>query len=86
MNAVRYVASLPFLKRCYPRGHRLQHDNDPKHISKYIGRFFATEINLWKTPTKSPDINPIENVWGSLKQFLRSSYKPSKLEELKEGI
>jgi len=78
---------LPFLKKCYPRGHRLQQDNDPKHTSKYIGRFFAAEkINWWKTPAESPDINPIENVWGSLKQFLRSSYKPSNLEELKEGI
>ena len=32
------------------------------------------------------DLNPIENVWGSLKQYLRNVYKPKNLDELKEGI
>lgn len=92
MNAPRYAqileASLvPFLRKYYPKGHRLQQDNDPKHRSKYVENFFKTQnIKWWKTPPESPDLNPIENVWGSLKQFLRSTYKPSNLEQLKAGI
>ena len=92
MNAPRYVKILetglvPFITKHFPEGHRLQQDNDPKHTSNYVKSFFeAEDINWWKTPPESPDLNPIENVWGSLKQFLRSTYKPSNVEELKAGI
>jgi len=37
-------------------------------------------------PSESPDTNPIENVWGSLKQYLRTKYKPRNLDELKQGV
>ena len=40
----------------------------------------------WPTPPESPDLNPIENIWGSLKQYLRNTYKPKNLVQLKEGI
>ena len=45
-------------------------DNDPKHTSRY-----AKHINWWKTPASSPDLNPIENVWHTMKEYLRSDYK-----------
>jgi len=32
------------------------------------------------------NLRPIENCWGSLKQFLRSTYKPKNFEELMNGI
>jgi len=28
------------------------------------------KIKWWKTPPESPDLNPIENIWGSMKQYL----------------
>ena len=43
-------------------------------------------INWWTTPPESPDLNPIEKVWGSLKQFLRDQWKPTNQETLVEGI
>ena len=92
MNAPRYEqileqSLLPFIQGCYPAGHRFQQDNDPKHTSAHIENYFKLkDINWWRTPPESPDLNPIENVWGSLKQFLRNTYKPKNLSELKDGI
>ena len=92
MDAPRYqqileAGLLPFLNECFPDGHRVQQDNDPKHCSNHIDRFFTEHgILWWRTPPESPDLNPIENVWGSMKQFLRTTYKPHNLESLKAGI
>ena len=92
MDAIRYgeilkASLLPFIRQCHPTGHRLYQDNDPKHTSRYISNFFETNgIVWWKSPPESPDLNPIENIWGSLKQYLRTQYKPHNLGELKQGI
>ena len=78
------VNLLPFTEK---EGHRLYQDNDLKHSSKHIEDFFEEKkINWWYTRPESPDLNPIELVWGSLKQYLRSQYKPKNLEEVKAGI
>lgn len=92
MNAQRLAVIfeaglLPFIEEKFRDGHRLYQDNDPKHASHHIENFFQTNnVNWWPTPPESPDLNPIENVWGSMKQYLRSQYKPRNLEELKAGI
>ena len=37
--------------------------------------FFATNgIDWWKTPPESPDLNPIENLWHELKEYIRRQY------------
>ena len=92
MNAIKFgkiieSGLVPFVKSIFPDGHRLQQDNDPKHSSKYVKSLFKFHgIYWWKTPAESPDLNPIENCWGSLKQFLRNTYKPTNLQELMDGI
>ena len=74
MTAIRYtqILLLPSANSLYPSGYRLQQDNDPKHCARYT-----------RNLTGGPDLNPIENVWGSLKEYLRNSYKPKNLDELK---
>ena len=92
MTATRYsdilsASLVPFLKGKYPHGHRLYQDNDPKHTSKYVQRFFvANRIQWWKSPAESPDLNPIELLWGSMKTFIRDKIKPKNLGQLKDGI
>ena len=36
--------------------------------------------------SQKPDLNPIKNVWGSMKTYLCDKYMPRNLPELKEGI
>ena len=92
MNAVRYVeilkaGLLPFLVSHYPNGHRFQQDNDPKHTSRYARWFYEQEnINWFKTPPSSPDLNPIEMLWHTVKEYLRVDYKPRNLMQLRMGI
>jgi len=77
---------VPFIRERFPDEHRLYQDNDPKHSSHFIDDFLKKKINWWYSPPESPDLNPIELVWGSLKQFLRNQYKSKNMEELKAGI
>ena len=43
-------------------------------------------IMHWPTPPESPDLNPIENVWASMKYHIRSKVQPKNKEQLVEGI
>lgn len=73
LGAVYEAGLVPFIEKTFPDGHRLYQDNDPKHASKHIDDFLnKKKIVWWYSPPESPDLNPIELVWGSLKQFLRN--------------
>ena len=62
-------------------------DNDPKHMSKHAKKFMDKKgINWWRTPPESPDLNPIENLWHELKEYIRREVKPTMKEQLIDGI
>ena len=62
---------LPFIQRTFPDHHRFVQDNDPKHTSRRAREFMeANDINWWKFPAESCDLNPIEMVWAQLKRYV----------------
>jgi len=78
---------LPFLRDVYPDGYRFMQDNNPKHTSR-LGRSFLEDNKdtWWKTSPELPDLNPIENMWHELKEYLRREVKPMTKDELVCGI
>ena len=70
MNSKEYTdmleKSLTMMNELLPNGWILQWDNDSKHKSIKTLRFYVKKkIKLIEWPVYSPDLNPIEIIWGT---------------------
>ena len=72
----------------WEKEHEFQQDNAPIHVSKATRAFFQeSNMQVMDWPAYSPDLNPIENVWGLLSRSIYGSGRQYDSEkDLKEAI
>ena len=71
----------------HPERHCLMADNDPKHDSVAACQFFLwIVVFIGCIHQQSLDLNPTENLWHELKEFIKREVKPKCQQELVDGI
>ena len=93
---------IPGAKKLFNNKWELFMDNDPKHRAKKAEQFLhENQIICPKIPARSPDLNPIENVWSmmddelkqishqtknSLRKAIKSAWKKIDQNKIKNAI
>lgn len=91
MCAVDYVEilknqMLPFAEEEMPLTWEFMQDNDPKHSSRLAKSWFLeNNVRVLDWPSQSPDLNPIEHLWGVLKNKI-GAHKAKNKQDLWQTI
>lgn len=79
---------IPSVNAIYGQNYTFQHDNSPIHTARIVQNFLQ-ENNIAVLPwaSKSPDLNPIENIWGAMvKSMYKHDFRPRNRDELRHRI
>ncbi len=77
--------AIPAIKASHPKRWILQQDNAPPHKGETLKVLEEEKIETLTWPAKSPDLNPIEQVWGWMaKEVNRKSFQ--NLQELEKYV
>lgn len=81
INAKKYISDvlepvcIPFLRK--HRGAVFQQDNARPHTAHIVSTYLNDRnIEMSDWPARSPDLSPIENIWGIMKKKIASSTRP----------
>uniref|UniRef100_A0A914DTN0 Uncharacterized protein n=1 Tax=Acrobeloides nanus TaxID=290746 RepID=A0A914DTN0_9BILA len=93
MDSAEYIQTLnlsllPYLRRFRRKNLVFQQDNASIHTSREtLGWLASKNVTLLKWPACSPDLNPIENLWGIIVRHLYANNRQfQSTEELKQAI
>jgi len=65
----------------------LAQDNCPIHISRSVRQCYETsDINIIDWPSRSPDINIVENIWKMLSDIVYDGNQPRNIKELRQKV
>ena len=85
-NLMKDTAIL-LMRDIFPDGFVLQQDNCSIHVSKKNWTFFEEMgIQLLPWPSRSPDLNIIENVWSMLSSKVYDGLQPKNKQELEARV
>ncbi|GBM15452.1 hypothetical protein AVEN_142115-1 [Araneus ventricosus] len=86
LNAIRYVELKGdhlhlFMLYCHPHGNgAFQQDNCTSHRSRLATAWLdehSSDFSVMNWPPRSPDLNPIEHLWGVLEKDMKAHHTTS---------
>ena len=85
INQILQPEAVPFLQRHGPA--ILMHDNARPHIARICRQFpNRNNVNVLPWPAVSPDMNPIEHIWGYLGRKVRARENVHNLRDLENAL
>ncbi|CAH1366197.1 unnamed protein product [Tenebrio molitor] len=81
---------LPSVNAVFPQNNFIyQHDNCPIYTARIISNWMEQQgIRVLPWPSRSPDLNPIENMWALMTRKMNTGnhFRPQNVEELWDRI